>query len=57
MGLFDKLFGKRQTADDTQSSTRETVRLQEGDKFISTGDNYGYKINRPLTEKQKERID
>jgi hypothetical protein len=57
MGLFDKLFGKRQTADSTQSSTNETVQLQKGDRFISAGDNYGYKIIRPLTEKQKERID
>ena len=45
MGLFDKLFGKKQTGDNTQSSTAtETVQLQKGDTFISTGDNYGFKI-------------
>jgi hypothetical protein len=58
MGLFDRIFGKRQTADNTQSSTaKETVQLQKGDTFISTGDNYGYKIIRPLTEQQREWID
>lgn len=58
MGLFDKLFGKKQTVGNTQSSTTtETVQLQKGDTFISTGDNYGFKIIRPLTEEQRERIE
>lgn len=58
MGLFDKLFGKKQTSDNTQNQTNtETVQLQKGDTFISSGDDYGYKIIRPLTEEQRERID
>jgi len=55
MGLFDKLFGKKKSVDNSFESA-ETVQLQKGDTFISTGDNYGFKIIRPLTEEQKERI-
>lgn len=58
MGLFDKLFGKKQTQDNSQNSTQvETVELEKGETFISTGDNYGFKIIRQLTEGQKESID
>lgn len=58
MGLFDKLFGKKQTVNNTQDFTEsDTVELQKGDTFISTGDNYGYKIIRQLTEEQRKRID
>ncbi|MDR0233153.1 MAG: hypothetical protein LBI82_13725 [Dysgonamonadaceae bacterium] len=54
MGLFDKLFGKKQVEQSTES---KTVQLQKGDLFISTGDNVGFKIIRPLTEQQRELID
>ena len=58
MRLFDKLFGKKQTVDNSQDFTEsDTVELQKGDTFISTGDNYGYKIIRQLTEEQRKRID
>jgi len=58
MGLFDKLFGKKQTQNNSKNSTEtETVQLDKGDTFISTGDNYGFKIIRPLTEGQRESID
>jgi hypothetical protein len=56
MGLFDKLFGKKTNSDTSQQAT-ETVQLQKGDTFISTGDNIGFKIVRPLTDEQKEKID
>lgn len=55
MGFFDKLFGKKQTNDN--SETNETTQLKEGDKFVSTGDNVGYKIIRELTDEQKNRIE
>jgi hypothetical protein len=58
MGLLDKLFGKKQTVDNFQNSTEsDTVVLQKGDTFISTGDNYGYKIIRQLTEEQRKQIE
>ena len=58
MRLFDKLFGKKQTVDNSKDFTEsDTVVLQKGDTFISTGDNYGYKIIRQLTEEQRKRID
>lgn len=58
MGLFDKLFGKKQPSDNRQSSDEnETIILQKGDTFVSTGDNYGFKIIRPLTDEQKQHID
>jgi hypothetical protein len=58
MGLFDKLFRKRQTTDNTQPpSDTQTTQLQKGDTFISLGDNYAVKIVRPLTEEQKQRIE
>ena len=58
MGLFDKLFGKKQTVDNSKDFTEsDTVVLQKGDTFISTGDNYGYKIIRQLTEEQRKQIE
>lgn len=56
MGLFDKLFGKKASTDTSQQPT-ETIQLQKGYTFISTGDNIGFKIVRPLTDEQKEKID
>lgn len=56
MGFFDKLFEKKQTQDNSQNLT-ETVQLEKGDTFISTGNNYGFKIIRPLTEEQREAVD
>lgn len=58
MGLFNKIFGKKQTADNAQSATdKETILLLKGDTFISTGENYAYKTIRPLTDEQRDRID
>lgn len=58
MGLFDKFFGGKHVSDIRQSLTEtETVQLKKGDTFISTGDNYGFKIIQPLTEEQRERIE
>ena len=56
MGLFDKIFGKKTNSDTSQQAT-ETVQLQKGDTFISTGDNIGFKVVRPLTDEQKDKID
>jgi hypothetical protein len=58
MGIFDKLFGKKQAENTSKSLTEtQTVHLKKGDTFISTGDNYGFKIIRPLTEEQRESVD
>ena len=58
MGIFDILFGKKNSFDASQKATKaETVQLQKGDTFISTGDNIGFKIVRSLTDEQKEEID
>ena len=58
MGLFDKLFGKKQADNQPQKSPEiQTIQLQKGDTFISPDGNYGFKIIRPLTEQQRERID
>jgi len=56
MGLFDKIFDKKTNSDTSQQAT-ETVQLQKGDTFISTGDNIGFKVVRPLTDEQKDKID
>lgn len=57
MGLFNKLFGKNKPPDHTPPSAAvENVQLQEGDKFISTGDGFAFKVIRPLSHEQKERI-
>jgi len=56
MGLFDKLFGKKQAQDNLQNLT-ETVLLEKGDTFISTGDNYGFKIIRHLIEEQRDAVE
>jgi len=55
MGLFDKLFGKKSSAD-TSQQPGETIQLQKGETFISTEDNIGFKIVRPLTNEQREKI-
>ena len=58
MGLFDKLFGKKQINEESKDFTEPgQVQLQKGDTFVSTGDEHGFKLIRPLTEEQKERID
>jgi predicted transcriptional regulator len=50
MGFLDKLFRKKQTEDNLQNLAETgTIQLEKGDTFISTGDNYGYKIIRPKT--------
>lgn len=56
MGLFDKIFGKK-TNSNTSQQANETVQLQKGGTFISTGDNVGFKVVRPLTDEQKDKID
>lgn len=58
MGIFDKLFGKKQAENNPQNvNETQTAKLEKGDTFISTGNNVGYKIIRPLTDVQKERIE
>jgi len=58
MGFFDKLFGKKQTENKPQNvNETETVQLKKGEKFVSNGDNVGYKILRELTDEQKVRIE
>jgi hypothetical protein len=58
MGLFDKLLGRKPAADEALDAAKTTaVQLQKGETFISTGDNYAFKIIRPLTDDQKEAID
>lgn len=58
MGFLDKLFGKKQTEDNSRNlAETETVQLEKGDTFISTGDNYGYKVIRQLTDEQRESVD
>ncbi|WP_019039719.1 glycohydrolase toxin TNT-related protein [Psychroflexus tropicus] len=57
MGILDKLFGKKKAENDSGNKNEtETVELKKGDKFVSAGDNIGYKISRDLTDEQKERI-
>lgn len=58
MGLFDKLFGKKNENNiQSNSEEKKTVVLQKGDTIISTGENVGYKIIRKLTDEQKESIE
>jgi hypothetical protein len=58
MGLFDKLFGKKQAVHNTENPAgREPGPLQAGDTFIATGDPCVFKIIRPLTEAQKDQLD
>ncbi|GAB3636089.1 hypothetical protein GCM10027422_16790 [Hymenobacter arcticus] len=55
MGFFAKLFDCKQP-DANSEKTTETGRLEAGDSFVSAGDNYGFKISRPLTAAQKESV-
>ncbi len=58
MGILDKLFGKKKVENNSgNKNDTETVELKKGDKFVSTGDNIGYKISRDLTDQQKEKIE
>ncbi|MFD0939443.1 hypothetical protein [Pedobacter boryungensis] len=56
MGLFNKIFGRKTNSDTSQQATK-TVQLQKGDTFISTGDDIVFKVIRPLTDEQKDKID
>jgi hypothetical protein len=55
MRFFDKLFGNNTTSG-TPQRTPHTIQIQKGETFISTGDNIGFKIIRPLSNEQKEKI-
>jgi hypothetical protein len=58
MGFLDRLFGKKQTEDNSLNlAEATTIQLEKGDTFISTGDHYGYKVIRQLTKKQRDRIE
>ena len=58
MGLFDKLFSKKQNGHNSKQSTEtETFQFEKGDTFISIDDYSGFKIIRPLTEQQRESVD
>ncbi|MEJ8591611.1 hypothetical protein JSO54_10245 [Riemerella anatipestifer] len=57
MGFFDKLFGNKQTKSTQNLNENEKTQFNKGEKFISTGENFGYKIIRDLTEEQKEHIE
>jgi len=52
MGIFDKFFGKKEA-----KMEKETIQLKKGDTFVSTDNHSGFKIIRPLTDKQKESIE
>jgi hypothetical protein len=56
MGLFDKLFGKKDTKSHSQEEI-QPVQPAKDDIIISTDGNVGYKAIRQLTDEQKERID
>ena len=58
MGIFDKLFSKKQNGNNSEKSTEtQTVQFEKGDTFISTDDYSGFKIIRPLTEQQRVSVD
>lgn len=51
MGIFDKLFGKKQTQKFTKN---QTIQVKKGDAFISADQNSASKVIRPLTDEQKK---
>ena len=58
MGIFDKLFGKKDSKTEQKDSRKEEkVQLNEGDKFVAVDNNSGYKIIRNLTTEQKDSIE
>ncbi len=50
MGIFDKLFGKKE-------QEKGKVQLNKGDTFIAVDNNSGFIIIRPLSDKQKNSIE
>ncbi|OUD31747.1 hypothetical protein [Flavobacterium sp. FPG59] len=58
MGFLDKIFGRKQTEDNSQNlAETKTIQSEKGDAFISTDDDYGFKIIRTLTDQQRESVD
>lgn len=58
MGLFDKIFGKKTSStQEVRQTEKKTVNLETGDRFVLTDKNSGYKIIRPLSDKQKEVVE
>lgn len=53
MGIFDKLFGKKENSQPENASTP----LNEGDQLVSAGDETAYRITRPLTAEQQASIE
>ncbi|MCG2615384.1 TNT domain-containing protein [Terrimonas sp. NA20] len=56
MGLFDKFFGKKLSGD-TSKQASKIIQLQGDDTSILTRESVGFKIIRPLTNEQTEKID
>ena len=52
MGIFDKLFGKKES-----KAENESVQLNKGEKFVAVDNESGFRIIRSLTDEQKERIE
>ncbi|RKS42662.1 uncharacterized protein DUF4237 [Gillisia mitskevichiae] len=52
MGIFDKLFGKKES-----KAENESVQLNKGEKFLAVDNESGFRIIRSLTDEQKERIE
>lgn len=60
MGIFDKLFGKKETREATEQRPifeQQKTQLNKGDVVISFGDNLIFKVVRQLTPQQKEKIE
>ncbi len=58
MGIFDKLFNKKERESSPQKQTaKETVMLEKDDLIISAGDDIFHKVTRPLTEAQRVAIE
>lgn len=56
MGFFDKLFGKKANADNSQP-VKGLLHLPNGETYIAIGETVGFRIVRPLTVEQKEKIE
>lgn len=58
MGFFDRFFKNKITENNTRERKEtENSRLDNGEKFVYSGDTLAYKIIRNLTDQQKERIE
>ncbi len=56
MGIFQKLFSKKQEPQESGESTQPKIGIYQGDTIVSLGDELNFKVVKSLSQDQKDRL-